>query len=127
MRKFTVPCNFNGVQAPVAIYIGEPKSDHHPIHFQADWLSKERGGTVPQEIMDSLADLKKLAEENGVSFEELCVYALEAAAAENNAAEAAASASNEGEQEMDVAETEAEEPVVKKSKKKTSKKKKNED
>ena len=79
MKKFSVPCNFNGVKAPFTIYIGEPENKHHPLHFQADWLSKERGGNIPQEIMDSIAKLKDLADKNSVSFEELCVYALESA------------------------------------------------
>ena len=79
MKKFTVPCDFNGVKSPFTIYVGAPRDDHHPIQFQSDWLSKERGGTVPQEVMDSLSQLKDIANKNGVSFEDLCVYALGAA------------------------------------------------
>lgn len=79
MKKFSVPCNFGGQQSPFTIYIGEPKEGNHPIQNQADWLSKERGGTVPPEVMDSLSKLKELADKNNVSFEELCVYALGAA------------------------------------------------
>ena len=79
MKKFTVPCDFNGAKSPFTIYVGSPKEDHHPIHFQSDWLSKERGGTVPQEVMDSLSQLRDIATKNGVSFEDLCVYALGAA------------------------------------------------
>ncbi len=80
MKKFTVPCNFNGVKSPFTIYIGSPEDQHHPLHFQADWLSKERGGNIPSEVMDSIAKLKELADKNNVSFEDLCVYALGAAA-----------------------------------------------
>lgn len=87
MKKFTVPCNFGGQQAPFTIYIGEPKEGNHPIQNQADWLSKERGGTVPAEVMESLAKLKELADKNNVSFEELCVYALGAAAQEREEGE----------------------------------------
>jgi hypothetical protein len=76
MKKFTIPCYFNGVKAPFTIYIGAPEEAHHPLHFQAAWLQSERGGVIPQEVMDSVAKLKELAEKNGVSFEELCVYAL---------------------------------------------------
>jgi hypothetical protein len=79
MKKFTVPCDFGGSKAPFTIYIGSPEEKHHPLHFQADWLSKERGGTIPAEVMDSIAKLKDLAEKNNVSFEDLCVYALGAA------------------------------------------------
>ena len=79
MKKFSVPCDFNGQKSPFTIYIGYAKPDHHPIHFQSDWLSKERGGTVPPEVMDSLSKLRELSDQNGVPFEELCVYALGAA------------------------------------------------
>ena len=76
MKKFSVPCDFNGARSPFTIYIGSPKQDRHPIFFQSDWLSKERGGTIPQEVMESLTKLKELSEKNGVPFEDLCVYAL---------------------------------------------------
>lgn len=81
MKKFTVNCNFGGTSAPFTVYIGTPDGKHHPLHFQADWLSKERGGSIPAEVMESLAKLKELSERNNVPFEELCAYALEAAAA----------------------------------------------
>lgn len=76
MKKFTVPCSFGGVKSPFTIYIGEPEPRHHPVQFQADWLSKHRGGVIPGEIMDSLEKLHELAKKNNVSFEELCEYAL---------------------------------------------------
>ena len=86
MKKFSIPCDFNGQKAPFTIYIGMPKDDHHPLHFQADWLTKVRGGTIPQEIMDSLSRLKDISVKNGVAFEDLCVYALGAAQQEASAA-----------------------------------------
>lgn len=76
MKKFTINCDFGGQMAPFTIYIGQPESNHHPLHFQADWLSKQRGGNIPPEVMDAIAKLKDLAEKNNVSLEELCVYAL---------------------------------------------------
>ena len=79
MKKFTVPCDFGGQKAPFTIYIGDPEPKHHPLHFQSSWLSKERGGTIPGEVMDSIAKLKEIADQNNVSFEDLCVYALGAA------------------------------------------------
>lgn len=79
MKKFSVPCNFNGVKAPVTLYIGNPEAKHHPVSFQADWLSKERGGSIPQEVMDSLAKLMDIASKNNVLLEDLCEYALHAA------------------------------------------------
>lgn len=77
MKRFKIPCVFEGSTSPVTFYIGNPEKEHHPIQFQADWLSKERGGTVPPDIMQSLEELKVLSEKNGVPFEELCSYALE--------------------------------------------------
>lgn len=79
MKKFTINCDFGGQIAPFTVYVGQPEAGHHPLHFQADWLSKERGGTIPHQVMDALSKLKDLAEKNNVSFEELCVYSLGAA------------------------------------------------
>lgn len=82
MKKFNIPCNFGGTVAPFTVYIGAPEDAHHPLHFQADWLSKDRGGQIPQEVMNSVSKLKDLAVRNNVSLEELCVYALGSAMAE---------------------------------------------
>jgi hypothetical protein len=76
VKKFTVPCDFGGVSSPFTIYIGNPEPNHHPLHFQAEWLSKNRGGTIPGDVMESIAKLYELSKKNNVSFEELCVYAL---------------------------------------------------
>ncbi len=86
MKKITVNCLFNGASSSFAVYVGNPESNHHPLHFQADWLSKERGGTIPAKVMESIAKLKEIADKNNVSFEELCEYALEAAALEEKMA-----------------------------------------
>ncbi|MBL0318310.1 MAG: DUF2610 domain-containing protein [Alphaproteobacteria bacterium] len=83
MKKFTIPCNFGGTKSPFTVYIGEPEQRHHPLHFQSDWLSKERGGSIPGDVMDAIAKLKELADKNGVSFEDLCVYALQVASEED--------------------------------------------
>jgi hypothetical protein len=84
MKKFTVNCDFGGQMSPFTICVGEPEPGHHPLHFQADWLSKERGGTIPSQVMEAISKLKTLAKENNVSFEELCVYALGAAQQEQD-------------------------------------------
>jgi hypothetical protein len=76
MKKFTINCDFGGQLAPFTIYIGKPEPGHHPLHFQADWLSKQRGGMIPGEVMEAVTQLQELAVKNGVSLEELCVYAL---------------------------------------------------
>ena len=64
MKKFTVPCDFGGQKAPFDVYIGNPKPGNHPLQNQASWLSKERGGTIPQEVMESFQKLLDLAEKN---------------------------------------------------------------
>ena len=76
MKKFTINCDFSGQMSPFQIFIGKPETGHHPLHFQADWLSKTRGGMIPGEVMEAITQLQELAEKNGVSLEELCVYAL---------------------------------------------------
>lgn len=82
MKRFTIPCDFNGTKHPFHVYIGEPKPDRHPLQHQSWWLSTIRGGTIPQDVMDSFDRLHKISMENNVSFEDLCVYALGTAAAE---------------------------------------------
>ena len=82
MKRFTVPCDFNGVKHPFHVYVGEPHPQRHPLQNQAWWLSSVRGGTIPQEVMDSFERLHKIALENNVSFEELCVYAMGTASEE---------------------------------------------
>lgn len=84
MKKFSINCDFGGQIAPFTIYIGEPEANHHALHFQADWLSKERGGNIPGEVMDAISKLQELSKKNDVPLEELCVYAL-GAAKENDA------------------------------------------
>jgi len=52
------------------------------------WLAEQRSGTIPLEVMESFEKLQKIAAENNVSFEDLCVYAL-GSADEKPAAQAA--------------------------------------
>jgi hypothetical protein len=97
MKKFTINCDFGGQMSPFTIFIGKPEHSHHPLHFQADWLSKNRGGMIPGDVMDAVSQLQELAVKNDVSLEELCVYALgtEAEQQELEAQNAAAAASEE--------------------------------
>ncbi|MGL9717225.1 MAG: DUF2610 domain-containing protein [Wolbachia sp.] len=76
IKKFTVQCDFKGQSSPFAIYIGNPKSDTHPIQHQDSWLVKERGGNIPNKVKESLQKLYKLSQENGIPFPELCAYAI---------------------------------------------------
>ena len=91
MRPFMIPCDFGGKKVPFPLYIGEPKPDTHPLHHQAWWLSDARGGTIPPDVMESFEKLHAIAMENNVNFEELCVYAMDEAAKdeENKSAEPA--------------------------------------
>lgn len=76
MKKFTIPCNFGGTKAPFDVYIGNPKPGNHPLQNQAAWLSAERGGTIPPEVMESFTKLLALAEKHKVSFPDLCAHAM---------------------------------------------------
>lgn len=92
--------------APFTIFIGQPEGAHHPLHFQADWLSKERGGMIPPDVMDAVSQLWELAKKNGVSLEELCVYALgtkedQEALEKENMAEAMSEFESESEDDTD--------------------------
>lgn len=77
MKRFAIPCDFGGVKYPFHVYIGNPVPNSHPLKYQAAWLQEKRGGTIPTDIMESFQKLYDIAKENNVSFEELCVYALE--------------------------------------------------
>lgn len=83
-KQFTIPCQFGQQTSPVTFYIGHPDNGHHPIHFQSNWLSSSKGGTVPQDLMMTLQKLHDLALENNADFEELCYYALISATQNSN-------------------------------------------
>ncbi len=80
MKKFKIPCDFNGQKVPFDLYIGSPDTGLHPLHFQQEWLMENRSGNIPTEVMNSFQKLQNIATENNVSFEELCMYALGKAA-----------------------------------------------
>ncbi len=103
MKKFTINCDFGGQMSPFTICLGKPEPGHHPLYFQADWLSKQKNGTIPPQVMDAVAKLKTLSEENNVSFEELCVYALGAAQQKQDNQ---ATTTTEGKKEDDSSKTE---------------------
>ena len=75
-KKFTIPCNFSGQAVMTDFFIGEPAEGQHPINFQAKFLASNKGGIVPQEVMDSMTKIKTLADEHNVSFEDLFIYTL---------------------------------------------------
>jgi hypothetical protein len=106
MKKFSINCDFGGQMSPFTIYIGLPKDDHHPLHFQADWLSKQRGGTIPAEVMEAITKLQDLANKNNVLLEELCVYALGSAQEEANAKQEESQETSGSSSESDLADNE---------------------
>lgn len=77
VQKFTANCDFNGKKVPVTLYIGNPAGGSHPLAFQNRWLSKERGGNIPQDIMNSFGKLKNISDNGRISFEELCKYVID--------------------------------------------------
>ncbi|MBM5782638.1 MAG: DUF2610 domain-containing protein [Pelagibacterales bacterium] len=77
VKKFTTNCDFSGTKHPVTFFVGDSFSGVHPLAFQSRWLSKEKGGNVPNEIMDSFSKLKDIADQSKVSFEELCGYVID--------------------------------------------------
>jgi hypothetical protein len=76
VKKFSYLCDFAGKKHPVTFYIGDAAKGNHPIGFQSTWLSKEKGGVVPKDLMDSLMRLKEIADTQKVSFEDLCEYVI---------------------------------------------------
>ncbi len=76
VKKFTYLCDFAGRKNPVTFYIGDAAKGNHPIGFQSNWLSKTKGGVVPQDLMDSLMKLKEISDTQKVPFEDLCEYVI---------------------------------------------------
>ena len=77
VKKFTTNCDFNGQKAPVTLYVGDPAVGSHPFGFQSKWLSKDKGGSIPENIMESFAKLATISEKNRVSIEKLCAYVID--------------------------------------------------
>jgi hypothetical protein len=84
VKKFTTNCDFSGKKYPVTFFIGDPMVGVHPLAFQSSLLSKEKGGNIPNDIMESFSKLKDIADRNNVSFEELCSFVIDEINAKNN-------------------------------------------
>ncbi|MEU8023045.1 DUF2610 domain-containing protein [Micromonospora haikouensis] len=81
MRRLMVPCTFDtGETAMFPFVVGQPCADSHPLEQQLAWLARERGGQAPQEVVDSLAQVHRLAVEQSTKLEELVAYAMREAA-----------------------------------------------
>lgn len=75
MKELTINCRFpNGSTSPVKFFVGNPSSDSHPIQFQSQWLQKEFGGKVPDQLMTALQELNEMAKKSKLNFEDLCQY-----------------------------------------------------
>lgn len=83
VQKFTTKCDFNGKKLPVTLYVGNPAAGTHPLAFQNRWLGKEKGGSVPSNIMESFTKLKNISDNGRISFEELCKYVIDELQASN--------------------------------------------
>lgn len=71
VKKIVVNCDFSGASHPVNFYIGDAAATKNPISFQSQWLSQERGGNVPEKLMESLDKIKRISDEHNIPFEEL--------------------------------------------------------
>ena len=80
MKQFTIPVDFGGTKIPVFIYVREWPESYRKrfpgVEDQRHWLKEARGGVLAPEVVESFAKLQKIAEDNHVSFPELCAYAL---------------------------------------------------
>lgn len=86
VKKFTTNCDFSGTKAPVTFFIGESYAGTHPLAFQSKWLGQEKGGKVPEYIMNSFSKLKDISDRNKVSFEDLCSFVIDEINAKNTIA-----------------------------------------
>jgi len=76
MKKFSIPCSIGLKTVVFDIYIDDNEIEAYPLQLQADRLQQQSGGIIPFKVINALIQLKKVAKENNLSFEELCVYAL---------------------------------------------------
>lgn len=83
VQKFTTNCDFAGKKIPVTLYIGNPSVGSHPLAFQSKWLNKEKGGAIPNDIMESFTKLKNISDSSCISFEKLCKYVIDELEANN--------------------------------------------
>jgi len=78
-KTIAVPCDVDGKKVPIQFHVGDPQPNAHPIGHQANWLAKERGVYVPQDVMESMDTIHQTAKELNIPFEDIVTYALERA------------------------------------------------
>lgn len=101
VKKFNANCDFGGQTSSVTLYVGDPAAGSHPLNFQSKWLSKERGGNIPESIMNPFFKLAQIAEENRISFEELSAYVIDEINSNNNLANDAKKATELSKESLD--------------------------
>lgn len=79
-KRFTIPADFNGTKIQFHFWVRawppEYVEKFPGIDDQVKWLKEARGGTVAPEVVESFHKLQKIAQDNKVSFPELCAYTL---------------------------------------------------
>lgn len=93
IKRFTIPTDFSGTKYPFYVYIFNGPRGYAELQDQFRWVREIRGGEIPTDVVDSFSRLNKIAVENNVDFQELCVYAL----ATTNQGESTTPASNDNE------------------------------
>jgi len=73
VRKFSLICKAGQTELPINFFVGDPQETSHPIGYQMKYLS-QKGVTVPEEIVSSMASLNEIAKKNHIPFEELIQY-----------------------------------------------------
>ena len=68
-----------------SIYVGEALAGVNPLEQQDAWFRRERGLTIPPEVMKSFGELAKIALNENVSLSELAVYAMKEATEQEQA------------------------------------------
>ena len=76
IKRFTIPTDFSGTRYPFHVYVFTGSRGYAELQDQFRWVKEIRGGEIPTDVADSFSRLNKIAVENNVDFQELCVYAL---------------------------------------------------
>jgi Domain of unknown function (DUF2610) len=78
MISFTISCDFGGVKSPFEVYIRQWPPEYRKqfpgIEDQRRWLKENRGGVIPADVLESLVNLQKVADENDTSLPGLAAY-----------------------------------------------------
>jgi len=73
VRKFNIDCNAGGQKVSLDFYVGDHNDNSHPINIQMKFFS-QNGLTIPENVVQSLANLHQIAKKNAIPFEEMLDY-----------------------------------------------------